>query len=312
MSFPNPILSPFTAINAAGFASGSWNTGIASGAPAGATGMRVLLVGGTGANIAREFRMTGSSDNYVSDVCAANQQHYRYVGLNSSGQFDYYSATNATTDLIYPLCYFGAEATFPTNIIAMASTTTTSYATDSTSGNAPGAIAAVFNIHGGGDYATYFRHPSSTDDFANANEGAGGRRDWFCALNGSQQYAVKAGNAGRQPYLVCYFTSNVTVNTNAVVRTPGTAGSYQNLSTTGDVNPIACEYYIHSPSTAYAYQLSGQGSGGTAPNDNGSANYAAPAFAYAPAQVNIANTALVVSELAYFTSSSSVQLAWII
>lgn len=278
----------------------------------------MLLIGTVGGgSVAREFRKTGSTDNYVSDTTPISQQHYRYVGLkagqNGVNDFDYYSAVNASTDLIYPLCFFGPEAVFPTNIIAMASTLTTSYVNNySTSGNAPSAIAAVFNIHGGGDYDCYFRHPSSTDTFENANEGATGRRDWFCALDGSQNYSAKAGNAGRQPYLVCYFTSNVTVNINAVTRTPGTAGSYQNLSVAGDTSPIACEYYLHNASTSYAYQLSGQGSGGTAPNNNGSGGFAAPGFAYAPAQANIANTALVVSELAYFTAPAPVSVAWLV
>ena len=312
MSFPSFIQSP-TAISAAGFASGSWNIGIASGAPAGATGMAVLLVGNAGGgSIAREFRKTGSTDNYIADALPASEQVVRFVGLNGSQQFDYYSGAAATGDLIYPLAYFGPEATFPTNIIVMASTLTTSFATYGTGGNAPGGIAAVFAIHGGGDYDTYFRHPSSTDAFQNGNESAAGRRDFFCALDGTQEYAAISGNAGRQPYLVCYFTSNVTCNTNAVARTPGTAGSYQNLSTAGDTSPIGHMYYLRSPSTSYTYQLSGQGTSWTAPNVAPAATLAGPGLAYSPAQANIQNLALIVSELAYFTASAPVSVAWLI
>ncbi len=311
MAFPNPILSPFTAINASGFSNATWNTGIASGAPAGATGMAVLLVGAAGGGTtAREFRKTGSADNFVSDNCPQGQQILRFVGLNGSGQFDYYSGAGAPGDLIYPLCYFGTEVTFPTSIIAMGSTLTTSYATYSTGGNAPAGLAAVFAIHGSTDYNSYFRHPSSADDFANGNEGVA-RRDWFCALDGSQQYAGKGGATGLQPYLVCYFTSNITTNITAVTRTPGTAGSYQNLSTSGDTSPIAQLFHMHSPSTTVAFQLSGQGSSGTAPNVVPCGTLAGAAMAFSPAQANIANTALAISELAYFTSNTPI-VAWLV
>jgi hypothetical protein len=234
--------------------------------------------------------------------------------LSSSGQFDYF-ATNASTDLIYPLCFFGPEAVFPDNIVAMP-TSTTAYATYSTGGNAPAGLAAVFVIHGASDYNSYFRHPSSTDTFSSANEaGGGGVRHFFCALNGSQQYACKTGTTARQPYLVCYFTSNVVeanaATHNAVVRTPGTAGSYQNLATTGDSSPIACEYYIGNAVTGYQWQLSGQGSTVTAPTALADAGFVGPAFAYAPAQVNIANTGCAVQELAYFTAPSGTSIAWL-
>lgn len=309
MAFPQFIQNP-VAISLAGLTDATWTT-LASGAPAGASGMAILLVGGSGGSTAREFRKTGSSDNYVSDTSSTSQQTVRWVGLNGSGQFDYYGGNVATSDLIYPLAYFGAEATFPTAIVAMASTLTTSFATYSTGGHATAGLAAVFAIHGASDYNSYFRLPTSTDDFSNNNESNVARRDFFCALDGSQQYGAKAGTAGRQPYLVCYFTSNVVTTTNATTRTPGTAGSYQNLSTAGDTAPIGAAYYLHAPSTTYAYQLSAQGTSWTAPNDNNAGGYAGPGLAYTPAQANIANLALVVSELAYFTGAP-VSVAWLV
>lgn len=162
MSFPDSILSPFSAVSLAGITDATWFT-VSSGAPANATGMLYLLATGTGGSVVRETRKTGSSDNYVSDTIQNATQTVRAVGLNGSGQFDYYGQTNASTDLIYPLIFFGSEATFPTNIIIMGSTLTTSYATYSTGGNAPGGLAAIFAIHGSNDYDVYFRHPSSSD-----------------------------------------------------------------------------------------------------------------------------------------------------
>jgi hypothetical protein len=277
--------------------------------------MTIKLAGGVG-SAAREFRGADSTDNYVSDACT-NQQYTRWCrlqpGQNGVNDFQYYSAAAApANDVITPLVFWGPEATFLQNIVAM-STLTTSYATYGTGGNAPAGLAAVFSIHGTNDYDVYFRHPSSTDAFDNGNEGVA-RRDWFCALNGTQQYAAKAGNAGRQPYLVCYFTSNVVVPANgiAVTRTPGTAGSYQNLSTSGDTNPIGAAYYLHSPSTGYAYQLSAQGTSWSAPNVVPGGGYSGGDVAYTPAQVNIANLALVVSELAYFTAGAGANaIAWV-
>lgn len=312
MPFPSPVLSP-AAISTASVAQSTWTT-LSSGAPAGATGMVVLLTTSSGGGaVAREFRKTGSTDNYVTDSMGANQQIVRWVGLKAGqsgvNDFDFFNAASVVGEAsLYPLCYFGSEAVFPTAIIAMASTLTTSYVnTYSTGGNAPSALAAVFNIHGGGDYYAYFRHPSSTDAFDCNNESASGRRDWFCALNGSQQYSAKAGNAGRQPYLVAYFTSNVVIPTNGigVTRTPGTAGSYQNLSVSGDTSPIAIPYYLHFNTTSEAYQLSGQGTSWTAPNLASAGGFGAPGFAYAPAQANIASTSLVVSEMAYFTAGAA-------
>lgn len=299
-SFPNPILNP-TSISLSGVTTSTWTT-LASGAPSGATGMAYLLSVGAGSFV-RETRKNGSTDAYISDACGSSDNLLRFCGLDGSGNFQYYTTnTTPTNDAIYPLIWFGGEATFPTNIIAMGSTLTGSYTTYSTGGNAPGALAAVFNIHGGSDYASFFRHPSSSDDFANANEAAT-RRDWLTALNAGQQYAAKAGNTGRQPYLVCYFTSNYVTpsNFNSVVRTPGTAGSYQNLSTSGDNSPLAIVYYLDSPSTSYTFQLSGQTSAWTAPTAPPGGNFASQQLAIAPAQANIQNVALAIYEQGYFT-----------
>jgi len=314
MTFPQFVQNP-TAINLAGLSASTWTT-FASGAPAGATGMAALIVGNSGTQ-ARELRKTGSSDTFTADTIASSQQVVRFTGLNGSGQFDYWSAGgNQTSDLIYPLAYFGPEATFPTNQIIMGSTLTTSFVNNySTGGNAPSAIAAVFAIHGGNDVSCYFRHPSSTDTLQNGNESTA-RRDWFCALNGSQQYSAIAGTAGRQPYLVCYFTSNVVeanaATHNVVVRTPGTAGSYQNLSSSGDTNPIGTLYYLRSPSASEAFQLSGLGTAWSAPNQVPCGTLAGLGLAYTPAQANIASTVLVINELAYFTAGGVANaLAWI-
>lgn len=311
MAFPDFLQSP-SAISTAGLTSNQWNT-LSSGAPPGASGMTIRLVGGSGSG-AREFRKTGSSDTYTTDSTPSTQQLDRWVGLkagqNGVNDFDFYSLT-ASTDVITPLVYWGPEVTFPTNQIIMPSTLTTSMATYSTGGNAPSALAGVFRIRGAGDFDSYFRHPSSTDTFQNGNENASCGRDFFCALNGTQQYAAVAGTAGRQPYLVAYFTSNVVIPTNgiAVTRTPGTAGSYQNLATTGDTSPVGIIYYMHS-NTSYAFQLSGQGTSWSAPNTVYAGAYAGPSIAYAPAQANIANLALAVSELAYFIGSSP-SIAWV-
>lgn len=299
MSFPQFVLNP-AAITLSGLSQSTWSGAIASGAPAGATGMLCAVAGPNG-SVVRELRKNGSTDNYTSDGgVAVGSLVYRFVGLDSSGQFNYFSAsTTPNSDTIYPIAYFGSEAVFPTNIIAMGSTLTTSYATYSTGGNAPGAIAAVFAIHGGSDFNSYFRHPSSTDSFASVNESTT-TRHWLCALDGSQEYAGKAGTAGRQPYLVAYFTNGYSPNTNVVDRTPGTFGSYQNISSSGDTSPVGIAYHGYCSSTAALLQISEQTSTWSAPDDNIAGKFSANVFAGAPVQANLASANIALKELGYF------------
>ena len=263
----------------------------------------LCAVAGPNGSVVRELRKNGSTDNYTSDGgVAVGTLAYRFVGLDSSGNFNYFSgSTTPNSDTLYPIAFFGAEATFPTNIIAMGSTLTTSYATYSTGGNAPGALAAVFAIHGGSDFNSYFRHPSSTDSFASVNDG-GTTRHWLCSLDGTQEYAAKAGTAGRQPYLVCYFTKGYSPGATPTLtdRTPGTFGSYQNIASTGDTSPVGIAYHAFSSTTAQVMQISEQGSTWSAPNDNIAGKFSANVYAGAPVQANLATSALALKELGYF------------
>lgn len=304
---PTPILNP-AAVSFTGFSVSAWNTVTAanSGAPVGASGLAYLLVTAN-ASFVRETR-TGPADsptdNYVSDTMGQNQQTLRFCKLDGNGAFQYYTTnTTPTTDTLYPLMWFGAEAVWPVSIIAMP-TMTNAFATYSTGGNAPLGIAAVFNIHGANDNAAYFRLPTSTDNWENGGNENAGRRDYMTMLDSSQNYAAKAGTTGRQPYLVMYMTTGFTGYSTAVDRTPGTAGSYQNLSTSGDSSPVAILYQMYNSSgTQVAYQLSGQGSTWTAPSQVPGGKFSANAIAYAAAQVNIATTAMAVKELGYFTQT---------
>lgn len=296
MSFPQGIQNP-TAISLSGVSVSTWTTLSAGTVPAGCTGMIAVLSVGNG-NYVRDFRAVGSSETATAVGTSNAEQYYELIPLNSSGQFQYYTTnTTPTTDVLTPLVWLGPEWTFLTPKVAMPAMTTT-LATYSTGGNAPGAVAAAFKAYSGGINEYWVGHPLITPSVA--PDGNANPSTIIAGLDGSQEFAGKCITSGVTPYLVAYCTGGYTGFTSGGVLlnvTPGTTGSNQNLPT--DTGAVWAAYY-GKQTTLAAISASPQGTTWTPPSKELAQQQGGMIVISEPAQINIPTTTSIY-EIGYFS-----------
>lgn len=281
-------------LSLSGVTASTWNPMTNAAIPAGATG--VILVAGFAIGHAGtvSVRKTGSTDTHTSGELGTGRQMLMFAGVSSSQEFDLWTTTTAGLQL-WLIAYLGSEATFFTNSTPLTALST-AWANYNISASAPGAVAAILSIDS--VYGPAVRISGSSDDFSNDNAGAT-RQYFLVGVNGSQIFQAKALTAGPVPQLLGYMTSGITWNTNAISRTPGTAGSFEPLAT--ESGAAGYLYHFNSPSTSYDYTVREQGLSYN-PNLEPANGLGGQNAAGSPAEVDIANTALTVHELGYFTA----------
>lgn len=313
-----PYLNPLT-VSLAGVTTTTWTT-LSSGVPAGATGVKLLWVGGTAsASAARFVRKNGSTDTFQSQTVTGEFSSTPIstewnMGVDSSGNFQYYTASAAPTEgTMYVLGYFGSESVFLTNAVSLGALGTT-FGTISCSSAIPGGGIAGFFFITGGDTGAFLSITGSTDNLSDA--GGNISRNYLVGCDGSQNIRG-IGNAGGGRTLYCqgYMTSGITWHTNAVNVTPGTAGSLQNVSQAGgDTGTIVANlYYLTSGGFDCTFQLAGQGATTIPVSCYPASYYAGPYSAYAPSQANMSTiTNGTLYELGYFLAAPiTATLAWL-
>ena len=269
--------------------------------PSNATGVILNYGQSAGTQNIILVRSTGSTFSALPGaVTGASEQTVLYSGIDSNLNIEVYtqaSATNSLWVLGYFTSYDGGLFTNPIQQSATTSSTWTSY--DFSVYGSTTAVAAII-------YLPYYngavRINGSTDTFGNGNESAPGARYHIVGLDASKICQIFTSGS-QLPYLVGFITSGFVWNTNAILRTPSTAGSFQPL--TARSNAIGYLYNLNSPTTKYNYSLCSTAVSGYAPNlaNPGQLTGQMPSGG-AQAQINIQNTALAVYELGYFTGPS--------
>ena len=266
--------------------------------PTNATGVILNYAQLNGYQNTIQVRKKGSTDSLLpNNVTGLNEQTVLYCGVDSSQNFEFYTEASFAGNQLWVLGYFTSDATFSTNATALAATTAATWTSYNLSSSAPNAIAAIIYLP---YYAGAVRKNGSTDAFGNLQEASPGARYFIVGLDSSKICQIFTYTSS-VPYLMGYITSGITWNTNAIVRTPATAGSFQSL--TAESNATGYLYQLNSPSTFYSYSLSSTTVSGYALNlgNPGQLNGQAPSGG-SQAQINIQNTGLAVYEVGYFTN----------
>ena len=277
---------------------------LTSGAPAGTTGVILNYVCPSGFNLFTSFRMTGSTDTQTFlNGNGSNGMSWYITGVDSLGRFDM-NTSDHTHGTLYLTGYFGSEAVFfqnsPYNYV-----TTSSFVTNSLAANCPGAIAAIFDINGGGN-GTNLYQPGSSDVYI-----LGTPQSAIVGLDSGQNYRIRNAN-GATLYLRGYLSTGISWHQNSTaVGGSFTAGVFQNVAkASGDPGDGSITGYVYYTlaSGANVYSLAGPscntgsydpqhnsvlGSGGSQAFCGGSTNGS-------PSQIKPSNSAQALNELAYF------------
>lgn len=286
------LLATPTAISLGTITASTWMTGIATGVPAGTTGVILSFNTGTGGG-AITVRATGSTDTQVSSTpVSATGQAFYHIGVDSTGHFDWYTSV-ATGISCWLIGYYGAEAVFFSNAISLAIPTTafTNYNMAST---CPGATA-VFLEHLAG-YQMSCRMNGSSDSWTPSTSS----QHLVMGVDSGQIFQAKRSLAPTAFYCHGYMTAGITWNLNAVNTGALTAGIFQNLPAesgaigyiyiaSGTVNMTVCS----TACTVATYN----------PQRTINLGFAQATSAGSQAQVNPATTALTLYEAGYFVST---------
>jgi len=302
-----------TAVSLSGLTTGTWTTFTVSGLPAGTSGVILSFNQATsGGATDISVRKTGSTDTGYAPspyAVASKCQSVKYVGVNSSGQFDLYVNGTLTNFSCYLVGYFGSEATFFTNANVVATTQPTTFTTYNMASVCPGATA-LFLIHSGRGVA---RQHGSSDAWYNA---AGNTTNYtLVGCDGSQNFDFTAGTSGGASgslYCIGYMTSGITWYSAAQTLAAIAANaSLQNVPTVGsESSPVGFIYRmgvgqaaltLGGPTlntTNYNPQMS--------PNGTSTASYEQLVAAGSPAQILLPSdgTNLQLYELGYFFNTS--------
>lgn len=285
-------------VSLAGFNINNWNT-LNAGVGTGPSAVVILVSTGPTANPTIGWRQTGQTGFTATSTIGANHQCYGVVGLQS-GQFDLYlSATTGVTVYVYGTLGPEYVPITPVDLTAL----TGSYQNyNVTSQTAQNAIAVALQINNGAGVGfRYGASGASTDAFNTAN-GTSVLNNYIIGLDPSQNFQGVSGN-GQTPILLGYWTAGISWHINAVNVTPGTAGSFQNLTpAAGDTSPLGFIFDNTSTAGTYTYSLSEQGSG-LALAQSPVGGWHGMAIGANPAQINMSTiTTTTLYERGYFTS----------
>lgn len=272
--------------------------------PSTATGVMLLFQGATvtaGSYFAA--RMTGSGDTYSGGVAyAIGTQGHLWSGCSGTQSIDILLGGSGAANgaALWLIGYTGPEATYTANALLLGTVSTSAYTTFnlSTTG-AAGASAAIVTF-GTNPGPCGLRQLGSTDDYLASNTpgtGVGPLGGYLVGIGtgaNANQIAAKASNSCSL-YLMGWM-NGVVWNTNAIVRTPGTTGSLQALTT--EPNGIGYLYQMKA-TAAYDWTIANT-SGSTLPNSIGGKGSTAVMSTGATPYANISNTAQGVLELGYF------------
>lgn len=307
MTVSTTFLTTPQAISLSGATTG-WNVGIASGAPAGATGVLVSFFAAAGHAAIVNTRMTGSSDAQTPvqtlGVGGAIEQSYSATGVpisgGTAGELDIYlSATSGIT--CWLMAYFGPEWTWFSAAVQLS--ITTSMQILNLASNCPGAVAIFADNQREGIY----RQNGSGDTAQNLSGGS-----LLIGLDGSQNLQAQNQSSAGGLYVKGYTATGVVWH-NDMVAVGGsfTAGSYQNVpQAAGDPASGILGYAYYTDGTS-AIGLIGAGcnTGTYNPSsvpigDTASAGthvFAGPSLA----QINPVSATQVLNEVGYFVAPSA-------
>ena len=271
-----------------------------SGVPQSATGV-ILLFSAATTSCTLLLRKTGSSNSPTCASMNTPTQCVMMIGVDGNQSFDWQSsAANAGAgNTLWLLGYFGSEAQFIEPWVSLG-TTSTSYGTIDVSSTAAAGSKGVIVQFATSPGAIGLRPNGVTDDWftnlgAQSPQQAGGV---LVGIDGNNKFQCKTINVVTIN-LIGYISAGLTWNSpSAKVVTPASSGSLQALST--EAGGIGYLYQMSNASTAYAWTIA-NGSSSSLPNETGCRGSGNMCYTGSTPFANIANTALSVNELAYFT-----------
>ena len=180
--------------------------------------------------------MKGSTDGFFPDGAKGGQQGWLMSGVDSNRVFQIYTGTLGVQT--YLVGYTMSGVTFLTNAInkSLASTGTWQDVDISTDTGSDTALGAIFTVHNSASSSqTYgLRKNGSTDNRVEILRGDAPTLG-LIGVDGSEIAEMQIGNLLVDLYLVGYVTGGAVFFTNAIDKSTGTTGSYQDVDITADI-----------------------------------------------------------------------------
>lgn len=226
-------------LSASGQVVSTWSTvDVSAYVTAGATGVALVVVNKVAASYAFGVRKKGSTDTYAPNI-GVGTAHLKFVGINASDEFEiYYDSGDETNYDMWLVLEFGAEATFPTNLVSLGAMDSSNFSAVNIA-TETGADTATAAIVYASTYRFFVRPTGSTDAYT--DYGTTVPSFAIVGCDGSEEFEARDGAAATL-YLVGYLTDGYTSHANGISRSTATTGSFQALAT-------------QSGAVAYAYQV---------------------------------------------------------
>lgn len=199
--------------------------------PAGATGVGLFIHNSNSSGRAFGCRKKGSTDDRHQDLTGQTEEGGCgfFIGVDANRVFQYW-VENTTDISIWLVSYFGPEAVFFTNAVSYTGTDFTWVDFDiSSDTGGDTALCAIWEVESdnssAGDFG--FRVNDSTDDY---RRDLNHRTGVIVGVDGSEICEFYRQGFRITPFLVGYMTDGFVVDIDGVDLTPGSAGSYQDLT----------------------------------------------------------------------------------
>lgn len=226
---------------------------VSANAPAGTTGVIIHITATAFDSIG--FRKNGSTDDRTGSSSLRNFHDWIAIGVDSGRIFEI-NLESGGTYIVKIVGYFGAEANFFDNATDKSTGTTGSWVDVDISGDTTGgdvATHAFYEVHvstGTTGITQGCRVNGSTD--AVMIWGLNGtieHIDWgTIGCDGSEIFEQYTSHADGDLYLLGYATDGFTANTNATVVTPGSTGSWVDLTSLTETDVIGAAYMVSDTS----------------------------------------------------------------
>ena len=227
--------------------------------PEGATGVVLHFVNTSSSSLQVGARKPGDT------VLAANYMHasihtWCMAGVDSNRYVDIYVGDTTYID-VYLVAYTKSGVTFLNNAVNVSPSTLGSWQDVNLSSYCPNAIGAIFIISGTGTAYTFgLRKKGSTDNRYSAVYYYN-LMGFVVGCDSSQVVQAYSGSTNLKFYLIGYITDGAVFNTNASNVTPGTTGTWVDLSALPSQSVMGFfEMYNSSSTTNLYYGLRKNGS----------------------------------------------------
>jgi hypothetical protein len=216
---------------------------VSSWVPASATGviLQAVNTGGSPVDFLVRKKVASSPDAYVNEEIEANAHAWPMVGVDSNRVFQAYTE-DSTSVQIYLIGYTGSGVTFFDNRLDVTPASTGSWldvdiSSATGSDTAIAAIVGVFGLDGGASTSFGMRKNGVAvpdDRYATVD---GDHQTWgIVGVDGSEVFENRTQNiTSQKSYVYGYATSGIVMFDNAVDHSTATAGSYQDVDITSNL-----------------------------------------------------------------------------